>query len=35
MINSEIKHIEYVLPSVILDNNFFKINNPDYNFNKF
>ena len=35
MINCEIKHIEYVLPSVFLDNSFFKINNPDYNFKRF
>ena len=35
MINCEIKHIEYVLPSVLLDNEFFKSNNPDYNFTRF
>ena len=35
MINCDIKYIEYVLPSVKLDNNFFKVTNPDYNFIKF
>ena len=35
MISCEIKHIEYVLPSLRIDNNFFKINNPDYNFMRF
>ena len=35
MINSEIKHIEYVLPSVLRDNGFFKNKNPEYNFKKF
>ena len=35
MINCEIKHIEYVLPSVLLDNEFFKSNNPDYNLTRF
>lgn len=35
MINCVISNIEYVLPSVLLDNNFFKANHPGYNFNKF
>ena len=35
MINCEISNIEFVLPSVLLDNNFFKANHPEYNFNKF
>ena len=35
MINCKISNIEFVLPSVLLDNNFFKANHPEYNFNKF
>ena len=35
MINCEVKHIEYVLPSVLLDNKFFKANHLEYNFKKF
>lgn len=35
MIYSEIKYIDYVLPSVMLDNTDFKVNHPDYNFSRF